>query len=141
MYLVTLSKDAKGSIPFNEVLTDSSMHLGKTNTLEVDEIIKDLNKNAASGNDDISAQDVVLLKRDLLPILVTLINKAFKVGIFPPNLKISRVTPIHKGGNKGVVDNYRPISVVSSFSKIVELLFKKRSVNFIQKFVKPDPFQ
>ena len=53
-------------------------------------------------------------------------NLSIKKGVSPDNLKIARVTPIYKGEGSSDVSNYRPISVLPSFSKILEynLLYK-----------------
>ena len=52
--------------------------------------------------------------------LTQLINLSFKMGIFPNILKIAKVTPLHKKECKLNFQNYRPISLLSVFSKIFE---------------------
>jgi hypothetical protein len=52
-------------------------------------------------------------------------------GIFPTWLKFSQVAPIFKNGNKDKLTNYRPISLLSSFSKIFEKVIYKRLDNHI----------
>merc|ERR1711905_3670 len=54
------------------------------------------------------------------PLLSLLINKSISENKFPKILKLSRVIPIHKGGDPEDVNNYRPISLLSSFSKVFE---------------------
>ena len=41
-------------------------------------------------------------------------------GVFPDNLKIAKVTPVYKAGDNSDIGNYRPISVIRCFSKILE---------------------
>ena len=53
-------------------------------------------------------------------------------GVFPVQLKIAKVIPIHKSGPKTEVSNYRPISLLSSFSKIFEKIMHNRVVNFLE---------
>ena len=48
-------------------------------------------------------------------------------------MKIARVIPIFKGGEKNVFTNYRPVSLLPQFSKILEKLFDKRLESFINK--------
>jgi hypothetical protein len=64
-------------------------------------------------------------------VLTSIINSSFKTGIFPSELKIAKVVPIHKDGSKSEVSNYRPISLLSSFSKIFEKAMYARLINFL----------
>ena len=63
--------------------------------------------------------------------LADVINCSFQQGIFPNSLKMARVVPIHKGGSRTEVSNYRPISLLSSFSKIYEKLMHVRILEFL----------
>ena len=54
------------------------------------------------------------------PILCILINKSVISGVFPESLKMARVIPLHKGGDSTSTANYRPISILSCYSKIYE---------------------
>ena len=56
---------------------------------------------------------------------------SIKNGIFPDKLKIARVTPIYKSGEKGFINNYRPISVLPCFSKILERIMYNRLYSFL----------
>ena len=56
----------------------------------------------------------------ITPILSVLYNACFKFGVFPSNLKIAKIIPVFKSGDKSQVTNYRPIFILSSFSKILE---------------------
>ena len=64
--------------------------------------------------------------------LSKVITSSFEQGIFPPALKTARVVPIFKNGSKTDVANYRPISLLASFSKIYEKLMHKRVVDFME---------
>ena len=72
--------------------------------------------------------------KELSPILCSLFNKSFNEGVFPDCFKIAKVIPLHKKGNKNILDNFRPISLLPQFSKIYEKLFKKRLLYFINKY-------
>ncbi|XP_049942663.1 uncharacterized protein LOC126419517 [Schistocerca serialis cubense] len=52
--------------------------------------------------------------------LTDIANSSFESGIFPNNLKTVKVTPLHNKGAKSNIANYRPVSVLSGFSKIME---------------------
>ncbi|HIF15427.1 MAG TPA: hypothetical protein EYQ86_08995, partial [Bacteroidetes bacterium] len=61
------------------------------------------------------------------------VSLSFEQGVFPQSLKLARVIPIHKGGSKTEVSNYRPISMLTSFSKIYEKLMHFRITEFMEK--------
>ena len=60
-------------------------------------------------------------------------NLSFNNGIFLDAMKVAKVIPIHKSGEKNVFNNYRPVSILSQFSKILERLFCNRLENYIEK--------
>ena len=47
-------------------------------------------------------------------------------------MKIAKIVPIHKSGNKKILNNYRPISILPAFSKLLEKLVCNRLVQFIE---------
>ena len=60
-----------------------------------------------------------------------MINESLKSGVFPSELKIARIIPIFKSGDPSLLNNYRPISVLSFFSKI----FKKIVYHIVFDFL------
>ena len=54
---------------------------------------------------------------------IDLCNMSLTSGIFPNNMKIAKVIPIYKASGKNEFTNYRPISLLPQFSKILEKLF------------------
>jgi len=102
------------------------IHLTPVTANEIKNIIKSLKLKNSHGYDEIPPR---ILKISLLFItspLIYLCNKAMSSGIFPTWLKISQVIPIFKKGDKDKLTNYRPISLLTSFSKIFEKLIYKR---------------
>ena len=65
--------------------------------------------------------------------LTHICNFLFKRGIFPAQLKIANVVPIYKRGNEHVFSNYRPVSVLPIFSKLLEKLMYNRLMDFITR--------
>ena len=74
--------------------------------------------------------------------LAHIFNLSLKKGIFPSALKLSRVVPIHKAGKTDLCDNYRPIALLSSISKILEKIVSLKLVNHLDynKLLSPKQF-
>ena len=69
---------------------------------------------------------------DLISDQVLLIfNISFAQGVLPKLLKTAIVTPIYKSGSHNDPSNYRPISILTIFSKELEKLFDNRLLSFI----------
>jgi hypothetical protein len=70
-------------------------------------------------------------------------NLSTNTGVFPLALKRTVVIPIFKKNDKSSLDNYRPISLLSIFSKIFEKAMKSRMVHFLNKnhFLSPLQFE
>ena len=62
---------------------------------------------------------------------VHMINNSLKFGIFPDELKLAIVVPVYKKGDNTNIENYRPISLLPSFSKIFEHVMCKRIMEFM----------
>ena len=58
-------------------------------------------------------------------------NASVTEGIFPSSLKLARIIPIFKSGNKNDISNYRPISTLPVLSKIFERLMHKRLIRYL----------
>jgi Reverse transcriptase (RNA-dependent DNA polymerase) len=66
-------------------------------------------------------------------IIAILVNHSFEHGYFPDALKIAKVCPIFKSGDKKQFSNYRPISILPSLSKIYEKAMHTRLVDYLNK--------
>lgn len=87
---------------------------------EVSVAIKKLKSKASIGPDLIPAYVIKGCAEFLIPPLTKLFNLCLKRNIYPDKWKVSRVYPIHKSGSKSSVENYRPISISCTFSKVFE---------------------
>ena len=90
-----------------------------------------LKTNKSLGYDDIPADVVKRVSDQIFVILKHIFNISLAKGVFPDKLKIARVTPIFKKGNNTLVTNYRLISVLPCFSKLLERIMYNRLYKFL----------
>ena len=110
-----------------------SLFLTPTTSLEVFNLISGLKNTKSTGKDNISAYFLKVAAKVIAAPLAQLFNYTFLLEIFPASLKIAKVILIYKPGDKSDVSNYRPISLLSPISKILEKLIHVRSINFFNK--------
>ena len=87
---------------------------------ETKTIIKNLKPKNSSGHDSIS---LILLKASINSIakpLTCIINQSLKTGRFQCKLKLAKIIPIFREGDEHDFNNYRPISLLPSISKVFE---------------------
>ena len=65
--------------------------------------------------------------------LANIYNASFAQGIFPEALKLAIVKPLFKKGDQEEIGNYRPVSMLSVFSKILETLMYNRLLAFLNR--------
>ena len=110
-----------------------TIFISPTNSAEVEGIITQLKNKKSVGPYSIPCNLLKMLCHSVSPILVTLINESFSSGIFPDKLKIAKVITLHKKGSTDNPSNFRPISLLSIFSKIFEKVMHKRLSEFLGK--------
>ena len=82
--------------------------------------IKQLKNGKAPGPDKFPTMLIKDAAEVICEPLAMIFNSSLRHGIFPDIWKLARVTPIFKSGSRGDANNYRPISVISVFSRILE---------------------
>ena len=87
---------------------------------EVASIIQSLKVKSASGPDGISTQMLKVCSLSISQYLSLLFNQSLSSGIVPTDWKLSNVIPVYKAGDPKLADNYRPISLLSVPSKLLE---------------------
>lgn len=89
-------------------------------------------KNSSPGHDDIHIKIIKHTITLLAPRISELVNDSFQCGIFPDDMKLAKIIPIYKGGNKLLITNYRPISILPTISKIMERVMYDRLILFLE---------
>lgn len=105
-----------------------------TNEIELKIVLKQLKPKNSTDTWCLSAKLIKILSDELLGPLSSLINETFETGIFPDELKIAKVIPLHKKGDICDVQNYRPISLLPIFSKIYEKIMYLRLMKHVNKY-------
>ena len=110
-----------------------SLFLYPVTKLEIEDIIDSLNSSKASGPFSIPIKLLKLLRSIVSDPICLLINDSFLTGQFPDKLKLAKTIPLHKKGSTLNMNNYRPISLLSVFSKIYEKIMYARQYQFLEK--------
>ena len=100
----------------------------------VNEALKRMKSKNSSGHDKISSNLLKFIAPSVMLPLCHLFNLSFKLGYIPDCLKIAMVKPIYKKGPQDNFTNYRPISLLSSFSKLLEKIASNQMMKYINKF-------
>ena len=112
-----------------------------TDEAEVERLLLSLRSNSV-GWDSISAKILRSYRHVIVPPLTYICNLAIQTGFFPQAFKKALIIPIHKSGPKDRVDNYRPISILPSMSKVLEKIMNTRLIKFLEsnKLLSPSQF-
>ena len=65
--------------------------------------------------------------------LTHIINKSLEMGVVPNNMKIAKLIPVFKSGDRKLFSNYRPISILPVFSKVMEKIVNGRLTDFLHQ--------
>ena len=98
----------------------SSLRFHGTSKHEINCIIHSLKTKDSYGYDEISSRILKISAPYILAPFTHIFNKTLSTGIFPERLKFSEVKPLYKKGSTTEFSNYRPISLLTAFSKIIE---------------------
>ena len=110
---------------------ESSFAMSYVIETQVYDLLSSLDPNKASIH--IPNQMIKIGASIIAPIITNLYNESISEGIVPDILKIARVTPIYKSGVTTDPTNYRPISILSPFAKVLEKLVHKQLESFLEK--------
>ena len=127
-HTIDVTKYMKGKRQSNSVI------LEPTDEYEVVGIMSKLNHKKSSGHDGIPLILILHSKYIIANYLSRSYNHCMTTGVYPDVLKIAKVSAIHKRGSTEEVNNYRPISVLSTFNKIFETILCRRLTKLWDKY-------
>ena len=128
------SKINSSYLSFTRYLKNPNIHsffISPTDSTEVYNLITNLKNGKASGPNSIPTSLLKHLNSEISVVLANLFNLSFSTGVFPDILKTSSVLPLFKKGSKLSCGNYRPISLLSNISKVLEKLMYSRLYSFL----------
>lgn len=107
--------DCNDSFSRTEIVYDDLL-----NKLEV------LDESKGPGPDGIPPFFIKRCSKSLVSPLLSIFNASLTSGVFPTHWKVAKVVPVFKNGDNTAVKNYRPISILSCFGKILESIVCSR---------------
>ena len=127
-----IPRNPNSALKYLNAPNNNSFFISPTVPDEVSSIIQSLKKNKSTGPNSIPVKLLKILDPHISVQLSQIINDSFQNGTFPEKLKIAKVIPIFKKGDASKNSNYRPISLLTIFSKIFEKLMHQRLYNFLE---------
>ena len=118
---------------FMGVRVGNSFFTVPSTAFEISDIISLLKSGKSLGPNSRPMKILKCLPSSISSPLSQIINKSFQSGIFPDKMKLAKVIRIFKKGCSLTAANYRPISLLSVFSKITEKVMYERLYNFLVK--------
>ena len=139
-FYVNIGKNLSNDIPTNsgdpllyiKTQVPDSIFLESVDEAEIISICKNM-KDCSSGWDQILPRVVKSTYQNFMVPITHVMNLSIINGVVPNELKVAKVVPIYKSGDRRLINNYRPVSVLPCFSKILEKLMYNRISNFIHK--------
>ena len=122
-----------GNSSYDNFLINPTLHECSVNEIGEEDVVNVIDKlpsRTSGGVDGISTNLLKGIQYLISKPLTLIINQCLETGIFPSKLKIAKVTPILKRGDETMFDNYRPISILPSISKVIERIIFNQIHNF-----------
>lgn len=134
VYLPSRPTDAISQKPFNNLpvinITCFSEH-------EVTTALCKLKNKMTAGPDQVPSFLIKDCSGALTEPLLIICNLAIQTSTFPDLWKTARICPVLKSGDSSLITNYRPISILSNFAKVFEILLYSRIYPLVKKYISP----
>ena len=97
------------------------------------EKLSNINTSKSQGPDELNPKLLFELRNELCKPLTTLFNMSIQTGVIPQDWRDACVAPLHKKGSRNKSENYRPVSLTSVISKLLESIVKDSLVKHLDK--------
>ena len=125
-----------GEVSFDYFLNESiqsNYNFSLTNEQEVIDITNSFS-STSPGSDDVPIKIIKTIIDKIASPLSHIYNSSILGGVFPDNMKTAKIIPIYNKGDTSDLKNYRPISILTSFSKIFEKIIYVRLLQYLDEF-------
>jgi hypothetical protein len=151
-FFTNVANDIVSSIPVSNSTLDNVVSYGSSDKIfkfsdinlsksEIIEAIACLKNKTTLDVGGISSNFIKKIAEPISNPLYIIFSKSMESGEIPSQLKMAKIIPLFKSGDKSIMDNYRPIALLDTFSKIFEKLICKRLTSFLEDNDKITPFQ
>ena len=146
-YFVNIGPSIAAKIPHSSVSPTSylknmnlnSLFLTPVTSYELQKLFNNL-KESASGWDKFDSKIIKQSSAVLITPFLHICNLSLEKGVFPRQLKIAKVIPLFKSGDDKLFSNYRPVSILPIFSKLMERIMYNRLVTFMENMLNNNQF-
>ena len=134
-YFCSVTPEIQSEVPFSyktffECLPSTNQDSCFISSCTKEEIIEAIS-NKSAGPNNIHTKILRLVRDDISEHLLIIFNISFAIGIIFE--KVARIIPVHKKDSKQEFSNYKPISFLSNFDKILEILMHKILIKFLSE--------
>ena len=129
-----IPRTKKSLLEYLSSQNESSFIISPVSNEIIKVIINSLKNGKAVSPHSIPIYLLKMLSEYIAVPLCAIVNESFSSGIFLDMMKLAKVIPLYEKNSPKVPSNYRPISLLSVFSKIVEKLIHKRLYSFLEKY-------
>ena len=130
-----LTDPSDKSACFQHYLDKSQLNSMFCSPVEIDELtnlFRKLDDKKSSGPDNIGPKLLKLAAPFVANPLLYIFNLSFSAGTVPDKMKTAKVIPLYKKGQKNLMQNYRPISLLDTAHKLLEKLMNRRLLQFLE---------
>ena len=134
VYAENIKSPKKNIIDYLKVIPRNAknLYLTPTTEAEVMNLISQLPNKKSSGYDNIDNVILKHIKECISPAMTKIFNLSMLEGKFPDQMKLAEVVPLHKSKETYLLNNYRPISLLITISKLLEKIMYARTYSFLQ---------